>query len=164
MTAQTYGGRDRAASPGGDAPALPSISNPNSSSHCSPGPKQYNFSLVFVKIKQTKSSHCRSPFVWVAIPKSHFFFGFFLCFRTQKCLYTPCIKHQQNHEIDLRILVTGKPKRAPRSLNTWVRSSQPVLPKPVDGFCALKSCKASLKKQTKKKPQTHLFWSICCKY
>lgn len=110
VTAQTYGGRDRAASRGGDAPALPSISNPNSSSHCSPGPKQYNFSLVFVKIKQTKSSHCRSPFVWVAIPKSHFFFGFFLCFRTQKCLYTPCIKHQQNHEIDLRILVTGKPK------------------------------------------------------
>lgn len=63
--------------------------------------------------------------------------------RIYYCLCTPCIKHQ-HIVIDLRILVNLN--WAARSLNIWVRPSQSVLPK-VGGFCALKSCQASLKKK-----------------
>lgn len=90
--------------------------------------------------------------MWVAIPKFNFFFRFFLCFQTQKCLYTPCIKHQQNCETDLRTLVTGKPKlssKEPQHLGeifttSLAKTSWWIL-------CSQIMCKASWKKKNQTK-------------
>lgn len=92
-------------------------------------PLQPNFSFMFVKIKQNRvvadlllcGLQCQNLI---------FFLGPSFTSRHKRiyyCLCTPCIKHQQNCVIDLRIL---------ENLNwdTWVRSSQLALPKAVVGF------------------------------